>query len=100
VAATGDETRVAIFMENTGQVAVATVQTPGGTVTYAGDAAIDGVPGTHAPVPLEFRDTAGSSCALLPSGNAVDDPGRGRDADRQRHALRGDEGARRGHHRL
>jgi 4-oxalomesaconate tautomerase len=31
------------------------------------------VPGTHAPVPLEFRDTAGSSCgALLPSGNAVD----------------------------
>lgn len=73
VAATGDETRVAIFMENTGQVAVATVQTPGGMVTYAGDAAIDGVPGTHAPIPIEFRDTAGSSCgALLPSGNAVD----------------------------
>ena len=73
VAATGDETRVAIFMENTGQVAVATVQTPGGTVTYAGEAAIDGVPGTHAPIPLEFRDSAGSSCgALLPSGNAVD----------------------------
>lgn len=74
VAATGDETRVAIFMENTGQVAVATVQTPGGVPTYAGDARIDGVPGTHAPVPLEFRDTAGSSCgALLPSGNVVDE---------------------------
>ncbi len=73
VAATGDETRVAIFMENTGQVAVATVQTPGGVPTYAGDAAIDGVPGTHAPVPLEFRDTAGSSCgALLPTGHVVD----------------------------
>ncbi|WP_408591129.1 4-oxalomesaconate tautomerase [Novosphingobium sp.] len=73
VAATGDETRVAIFIENTGQVAVATVQTPGGKVTYAGQAAIDGVPGTHAPVPLEFRDTAGSSCgALLPTGNVVD----------------------------
>jgi len=73
VAATGDETRVAIFMENTGQVAVAAVQTPGGTATYAGDAKIDGVPGSHAPIPLEFRDTAGSSCgALLPSGNAVD----------------------------
>lgn len=73
VAATDDETRVAIFMENTSQVAVAAVQTPGGTVTYAGDAKIDGVPGSHAPVPLEFRDTAGSSCgALLPSGNAVD----------------------------
>ncbi len=73
VAATGDETRVSIYMENTGQVAVASVQTPGGHVTYQGDAAIDGVPGTHAPVPLEFRDTAGSSCgALLPTGNAVD----------------------------
>ena len=73
VAATGAETSVAIFMENTGQVAVATVQTPGGVVTYAGEAKIDGVPGSHAPVPLEFRDTAGSSCgALLPSGNAVD----------------------------
>jgi 4-oxalomesaconate tautomerase len=73
VAATGDETRVTIFMENTGQVAVATVATPGGIVTYAGDARIDGVPGTAAPIPLEFRDTAGSSCgALLATGNAVD----------------------------
>ncbi|MBU6393549.1 MAG: 4-oxalomesaconate tautomerase [Sphingomonadales bacterium] len=73
VAATGDETRVSIYMENTGQVAVATVQTPGGQVTYKGRAAIDGVPGTHAPVPLEFTGTAGSSCgALLPTGNAVD----------------------------
>jgi 4-oxalomesaconate tautomerase len=73
VAANGDETCVAIFMENTGQIAVAKVQTPGGVPTYGGDAAIDGVPGTHAPVPLEFRDTAGSSCgALLPTGHAVD----------------------------
>lgn len=73
VAAEDGETRVAIFMENTGQVAVARVQTPGGSVIYAGDARIDGVPGSHAPVPLEFRDTAGSSCgALLPTGNAAD----------------------------
>ncbi|KQM29021.1 MULTISPECIES: 4-oxalomesaconate tautomerase [unclassified Sphingomonas] len=73
VAAADGETRVAIFMENTGQVAVATVQTPGGVVTYAGDAAISGVPGTAAPVPLAFRDTAGSSCGtLLPTGNGVD----------------------------
>jgi 4-oxalomesaconate tautomerase len=50
------------------------VQTPDGKVSYAGDARIDGVPGTHAPVPLEFRDTAGSSCgALLPTGNAADE---------------------------
>ena len=74
VSATGDETRVAIFMENTGQVAVATVQTPGGRPAYRGDARIDGVPGTHAPIPLEFRDTAGSTCgALLPTGHAVDE---------------------------
>lgn len=73
VAAKGDETRVAIFMENTGQSAVATIETPGGVVNYRGDASIDGVPGTHAPVPLEFRDTAGSSCgSLLPTGNAFD----------------------------
>lgn len=73
VDAAGDETRVAIFMENTGQVAIATVETPGGKVNYAGEAKIDGVPGSHAPIPLEFRDTAGSSCgALLPTGNAVD----------------------------
>lgn len=77
VEATGDETRVAIFMENTGQIAIATVKTPGGPeghqATYEGNTRIDGVPGSHAPIPLEFRDTAGSSCgALLPSGNAVD----------------------------
>ena len=68
------ETRVAIYMENTGQLAIATVQTPGRIVRYEGDARIDGVPGTAAPIPLEFRDTAGSSCgALLPTGNAIDE---------------------------
>ncbi|RZM34272.1 MAG: 4-oxalomesaconate tautomerase, partial [Sphingomonas sp.] len=73
VATADGETDVAIFMENTGQIAVATVATPGGIVTYAGTARIDGVPGSAAPVPLEFRDTAGSSCgALLPTGHAVD----------------------------
>ena len=66
-------TDVRIFMENTGQIAVATVATPDKRVTYAGDARIDGVPGTAAPIPVEFQDTAGSSCgALLPTGNAVD----------------------------
>jgi 4-oxalomesaconate tautomerase len=73
VAAHNGETKVTIYMENTGQIAVASVQTPGGVPTYSGEAKIDGVPGTSAPVPLEFRDTAGSSCgALLPTGNAVD----------------------------
>ena len=71
---TGEETQVIIYMENTGQIAVANVRTPGGGMpTYAGDRAIDGVPGTASPIPIEFRDTAGSSCgALLPTGNAFD----------------------------
>jgi 4-oxalomesaconate tautomerase len=58
-------TRVAVYMENTGQTAIATVQTPGGRVTYDGPARIDGVPGSHAPVPLEFLDAAGATCGAL-----------------------------------
>ena len=74
VEAQDGETRVAIYMENTGQTAIATVQTPSRIVRYDGDAKIDGVPGTAAPIPLEFRDTAGSSCgALLPTGNVFDE---------------------------
>jgi 4-oxalomesaconate tautomerase len=66
-------TRVAIHMENTAQVAVASVSTPHGQVDYAGSTAISGVPGTAAAIPLAFRDTAGSSCgALLPTGRTVD----------------------------
>ena len=66
-------TPVTIFMENTGQVGVARVETPGGIVNYKGDARIDGVPGGAAPLPIEFKDTAGSSCgALLPTGNVSD----------------------------
>lgn len=78
VAPAGDETRVAIYMENTGQVAIATVETPEDeigkrSVTYSGTAKIDGVPGSHAPISVEFRDTAGSSCgSLLPTGNGFD----------------------------
>jgi 4-oxalomesaconate tautomerase len=67
-------TPVRIWMENTDTLATAYVQTPGGEVRYDGDARIDGVPGSHAPIPLEFADTAGSSCgALLPTGNVVDE---------------------------
>ncbi|MFZ2099381.1 MAG: PrpF domain-containing protein, partial [Oricola sp.] len=42
-------------------------------VNYAGDARIDGVPGTASPQPIVFEDTAGSTCgALLPTGNEAD----------------------------
>ncbi|WP_223477899.1 4-oxalomesaconate tautomerase [Oricola indica] len=66
-------TDVRIFMVNTDQLAIATVSTPGGKVNYEGDASIDGVPGTSAPQPIIFEDTAGSTCgALLPTGNESD----------------------------
>ena len=73
VGASDPTTRVRINMVNTGGVATAVVQTPGGKVRYDGDLAIAGVPGTAAPVVIEFEGTAGSSCgSLLPTGRAVD----------------------------
>jgi len=73
VSATGNATTVSIYMENTQQVAVATVPTSDGNPVYTGAATIDGVPGSAAPIALEFKDTAGSTCgSLLPTGNVVD----------------------------
>jgi 4-oxalomesaconate tautomerase len=66
-------TDVRIHMLNTKSIAVARIQTPKGRVEYQGDARIDGVPGTAAPIPIDFLDVAGSSCgALLPTGHAKD----------------------------
>ena len=66
-------TEVKVYMENSQQVAEVTLETPGGQVTYKGDAQIDGVPGTSAAVLQNFPEAAGSSCgALLPTGNQVD----------------------------
>lgn len=73
VQADADRSRVRIRMVNSDSIATATFQTPGGDVQYAGDVAIDGVPGTAAPISLAFSDTAGSTCgALLPTGHVVD----------------------------
>ena len=73
VAATGARTEVRIHMQNTGQTATATVETQGGRPNSGGAAHIAGGPGTAAPVPIVFADTAGSSCgALLPTGNVTD----------------------------
>lgn len=73
VAAVDGTTPVRIWMANTQSLAVSHVSTPGGRVNYAGDARIDGVPNTHAPIPVEFVGTAGGTCgALLPTGHAVD----------------------------
>ena len=69
VAATAPETRVRIHNVNTAKLIEAIVQTPGGRVAYEGDAAIDGVPGTAAPIRLSFLDAAGAKTGrLLPTG--------------------------------
>lgn len=66
-------TRLRIHNVNTGKIIEASVHTPGGRVTYAGDTAISGVPGTAAPVALAFLDAAGSKTgALLPTGRPFD----------------------------
>ena len=73
VAVAGPTTPVRIHMVNTGSLAVAHVPTPQGSVEYEGDARIDGVPGTAAPIALEFLDVAGSSSgSLLPTGSVTD----------------------------
>ncbi|PVE25763.1 4-oxalomesaconate tautomerase [Microvirga sp. KLBC 81] len=66
-------TRVRVHTVNTGTIAKLNVQTPDGHVAYGGDARIDGVPGTSAPIAIDFVDAAGSVCgSLLPTGNNVD----------------------------
>ncbi|MFD1657127.1 4-oxalomesaconate tautomerase [Streptomyces caeni] len=68
--APGDgETSVRIRMLNTGERAVARFATPGGRVDYTGGAEISGVPGTAAPVLMEFPP---GDSPLLPTGNARD----------------------------
>jgi 4-oxalomesaconate tautomerase len=72
-AARGPTTTLRVLTKNTGTLCDIEVQTPGGRVEYAGNARIDGVPGTAAPVNINFLDTAGSVCgALFPTGNLVD----------------------------
>lgn len=71
--ATGDSTTVRVHMVNSGKVCELVMDTPNGTMNYAGDARIDGVPGTAAPIICNYKDVAGSACgALLPTGNVVD----------------------------
>ena len=66
-------TSARILTINTGMRCDVTVRTPGTKLHYGGAARIDGVPGTAAPVAIDFLDTAGSVCAsLLPTGRVRD----------------------------
>ena len=73
ITARDERTLAKVHMLNSAQVAEVEVMTPGGQVTWSGDATIDGVPGSAAPVLQNFPEAAGSNCgALLPTGNALD----------------------------
>ena len=73
VPAKDPETVVRIYNVNTKTLVEAIVQTPGGKVTYAGDATIDGVPGTAAPVRINFKGGVGAVTGkLLPTGKPLD----------------------------
>ena len=73
IEARGEETTLRVLTLNTGMQCDITVQTPHGRVSYEGDARIDGVPGTSAPIKINFLDTAGSVAAsLLPTGHVLD----------------------------
>lgn len=74
----GELTTARVLTRNTGMIAEITVRTPTGPdgrrhVEYAGEARIDGVPGSAAPIEIGFLDTAGSvASSLLPTGNVRD----------------------------
>lgn len=90
VQAQGDTSTFRVLTLNTDMACDITVQTPllpaskGSTsnkdtssakryVEYAGDARIDGAPGSSAPITINFLDTAGSVCSsLLPTGQLKD----------------------------
>ena len=73
VTASEPETIVKLFNINTSKVIEAVLQTPAGRVAYDGDARIDGVPGTGAPIVLNFLHAAGAKTGkLLPTGDVVD----------------------------
>lgn len=66
-------TEVKIRAVNTGAEAIARVETPGGLVRYSGERPLDGVPGTAAPIEMQFRKVTGSvTGAFLPTGNLRD----------------------------
>lgn len=66
-------TTVRIHNTNTGKMLYAEVQVKDGKARVSGNCKIDGVPGTAAPILMDFASTAGSSTGkLLPTGNVVD----------------------------
>jgi 4-oxalomesaconate tautomerase len=73
IEASDDTTAIKVNMVNSNNICELIMQTPNGKLTYAGDARIDGVPGTSAPIICNYMDVAGSVCgSLFPTGNKKD----------------------------
>jgi 4-oxalomesaconate tautomerase len=73
VPARDGETPVRIYNVNTESLVEAIVQTPGRQVAYEGNASIDGVPGTAAPVGINFKSAIGAVTGkMLPTGKPLD----------------------------
>ena len=66
-------TTVRVRAVNTGANILVKVHTHNGQVIYDGNARIDGVPGSAAPVEMQFLNVAGSSTgSFLPTGQTID----------------------------
>ena len=73
VAAPGPEGVVVIHNTNTGKLIRSRFPVEDGRAAVEGNTAIPGVPGTGAPVDLEFLDPGGAGTGiLLPTGNVLD----------------------------
>ena len=73
IKATEGTTTARVFNVNTGSRIDVTVRTPGGRITYEGDARIDGVAGTAAPIHLNFLDAWGAvTGSVFPTGRRID----------------------------
>ena len=81
VEAVGPTTTVRVHNTNTGKLIECVVQVEQGRAKVIGTTHIDGVPGTAAPILLDFRDSASTKGkGLLPTGNvrdSIDVPGFG-----------------------
>lgn len=73
IKATNDKTTIRVNMLNSNNICDLVMQTPNGKLKFDGDAKIDGVPGTSAPIICNYLDVAGSVCgSLFPTGNKRD----------------------------
>lgn len=73
IQATHPTTSAKINIVNTGGICEVVVQTPNGEIETKGDAKVDGVVGTAAPIICNYLETVGSTCGvLLPTGNTTD----------------------------